>query len=68
MLKGDKIMERINFTYWFEDDDGEEHMISCSKKDQHDEGIKDNEVCAMFAEFMRSIGFSEQNVWNYFRD
>ena len=61
-------MERINFTYIFTDDDGEEHMISCSKRDKENEGLHDTDICALFEEFMRSVGFSETNVMNYFKE
>lgn len=59
-------MERINFTYMFDDRNGEEHMVTASKKDKDDEGIQCGEVCSMFMEFMRSAGFSESNILNYF--
>lgn len=60
-------MERINFTYFFTDDDGEEHMISTSRKDIDDVGLRDEDICAMFFEFMRAVGFSENNVLRYFK-
>ena len=59
-------MERINFTYLFTDENGEERMISASKRDQNDEGLRDYDVCEMFEDFMRAVGFSEKNVTNYF--
>lgn len=61
-------MERISFTYSFTDEDGEEHMISASKRDKNNEGIRDYEVCEMFEDFMRAVGFSENNVLKYFQE
>ena len=61
-------MERINFTYMFTDENGEERMISASKCDKNNEGIRDYEVCEMFEDFMRAVGFSENNVLKYFQE
>lgn len=59
-------MERIEFNYVFRDDDGEEKMITQSKRDEN--GIHDYDVCEMFLTFMRSVGFSEENVFRYFQE
>ena len=57
-------MERIEFNYVFRDDDKEEKMITVSKREE--DGIHDYDVCEMFLDFMRSVGFSEENITNYF--
>ena len=36
------------------------------KKDEN--GIHDYDVCEMFLDFMRSVGFSEENVYKYFQE
>jgi hypothetical protein len=36
--------------------------------DKDDGGLHDYEVCDMFLDFMRSVGFSEENVLKYFRE
>lgn len=59
-------MERIEFSYSFHDADGEEKIITVSKRDE--DGLCDHDVCEMFMDFMRSVGFSEQNVFDYFRE
>jgi hypothetical protein len=38
------------------------------KKDQADGGLHDYEICEMFVDFMRSAGFSEDNIVKYFRE
>ena len=53
-------MERIELNYVFRDESGEEKMITQSKRDEN--GIHDYDVCEMFLDFMRSVGFSEENV------
>ena len=60
-------MERINFTYCFEDN-GTEHSVLSSKRNKEDEGLHCDDICEMFVDFMRSAGFSEQNIYDYFRD
>ena len=59
-------MERIEFSYSFHGTDGEEKIITVSKRDE--DGLHDPDVCEMFMDFMRSVGFSEQNVFDYFRE
>ena len=29
--------------------------------------VKSNELCEMFVDFMTSAGYSEQNIWDYFK-
>ena len=57
-------MERIEFNYIFRDEDNEEKVITTSKR--REEGLHDYEVCEMFLDFMRSVGFSEENVYRFF--
>lgn len=59
-------MERIEFNYSFHDTDGEEKIITTSKRDE--DGLHDYDVCEIFMDFMRSVGFSEENVMNYFKE
>lgn len=58
-------MERVNFTYYFEDEEGQEQMVSSSQKEKN--GLYAREVCELFLNFMCAAGFSEQNVLDYFR-
>ena len=56
-------MERISFHYVFEDDE-EEKVVQHNKNDEG--GLKDYDICEMFLDFMRSVGFSENNIFKYF--
>ena len=58
-------MERIEFTYVF-DEDGEEKTVRHCKRDEN--GVHDYDICEMFLDFMRSVGFSEENVFKYFNE
>ena len=56
--------ERIELKYTFKDEDnGEEHTITASKVS---DSIKDYELCDMFMQFIRSVGYSEHNIYKYF--
>ena len=58
--------EMIEFSYGFVDaDDGFKHEVRSAKSK---ECIGADEVCEMFLDFMRSAGYSEQNVWDYFQN
>ena len=59
-------MERVEFNYVFRDEDNEEKMITISKREE--DGLHDYNVCEMFLDFMRSVGFSEENVYRYFQE
>ena len=62
----DNINEYVTFSYEFVDkDDGSMHEVRCAKKR---ECIQANELCEMFVDFMRSAGYSEQNIWDYFSE
>ena len=58
-------MEEIKFKYVFRNEDGEEKEVTLSK---HEDGLQDDDICEMFLDFMRSVGFSEENVFKYFRE
>lgn len=59
-------MERIEFNYSYHDDNGEEKLVSASKRDEN--GLHDCDICEMFVDFMRSVGFSEENIFRYFQE
>ena len=62
-------MERIKMVYTFDDDSTEiteERHIEM--KQEAAEGLRDYNICELFVDFMRACGFSEENVWKYFRD
>ena len=59
-------MERIEFNYSYHDEDGEEKMITASKRNE--DGLHDYDICEMFLDFMNSVGFSEENVFRYFNE
>jgi hypothetical protein len=59
-------MERIEFNYVFRDGDNEEKLITVSKREE--DGLRDYDICEMFMDFMRSVGFSEVNIHNYFNE
>ena len=59
------MMEGIEFKYSFKDGN-EAKEIYVNKKDET--GIHDYEVCDMFLDFMRSVGFSEENISKYFNE
>ena len=58
-------MEQIEFKYVFRDEDGETKDVIHSKRA---DGIKDYDICEMFLDFMRSVGFSEENIFKYFNE
>ena len=59
-------MERIEFNYSYHNEDGEEKMMMVSKRNE--DGLHDYDICEMFLDFMRSVGFSEANVFRYFNE
>ena len=56
-------MERIEFRYVFDENDEEKEIVA---KKHNEEGLHDYEVCEMFLDFVRSVGFSEENIFKYF--
>ena len=62
-------MERIKFIYGRENEfnkDVEEMDICMQMIDKDEAGLRDNEVCSMFIQFMNAIGFSHENILKYF--
>ena len=59
-------MECIEFRYCFKDGDTECREIKDIKRNE--DGLHDWEVCEMFLDFMRSVGFSEKNIYKYFSE
>ncbi len=58
-------MERIEINYVFRNDSEEEKMVTVAKRAET--GLQDYDVCEMFMDFMRSVGFSEENIIKYFK-
>lgn len=64
-------MERIEFKYEFgnESDKGfNTHHVESSMADRDDCGLRVDEVCENFIEFMESAGFSIDQIFDYFRE
>ena len=61
-------MEKIEMKYVFKNDDGIVKEVNMCASDKDDSGVHSYEICEMFEEFMRSAGFSERNVVDYFRN
>ncbi len=57
-------MENIEFKYRFKDEDETDEIRVNKKMDV----IHDYDLCEMFMDFVRSIGYSEENVLKYFRE
>lgn len=58
-------METIEFKYCFKDGtDVKEVRVHKSDED----GLHDYEICDMFIDFMRSVGYSEENIYRYFNE
>ena len=60
-------MEKVHFFYEF-DYSGDRKSINWSVEDKEDEGLDCSRVCEAFLDFMRSVGFSEENIFAYFSD
>lgn len=63
-------MEHIEFKYEFgrESDRGfNTHRVESSMVDRDDCGLRADEVCENFVQFMESAGFSVDQIMNYFR-
>ena len=58
-------MEYIEFKYSFKGGNEAKEVQACKKAE---EGLHDYEVCEIFLDFMRSVGFSEENVLKYFSE
>ena len=58
-------MERIEFNYTYHSGDGEEKLVSSSRRSE--DGVKTVDICEMFIDFMESVGFDEESILKYFR-
>ena len=64
-------MERIEFKYEFGSESSTSfntHHVESDMTDRDDCGLRTDEICEHFVEFMESIGFSIDQVFNYFRE
>jgi hypothetical protein len=60
-----ELTEYVEFSYSFHDSkDGAEHHVRSSKRK---ESLTSTELCEMFLDFMRAAGYSESNIFNYFK-
>ena len=61
----DNVKEKVQFIYsFYNEDDGTTHEVT-TVKDR--DCILANELCEMFLDFMRSAGYSKDNVWDFFK-
>lgn len=61
-------MERVKFVFEFDDvDDNRTDNKLIEREIQVEGGLKDYEICEAFLDFMNSAGYSEENIWNYFK-
>ena len=62
-------MEKIQFSYTYDEGDGSEvRQVNFQKADTEDRGLMATDICEMFVDFMNSVGFSEENVFRYFKE
>ena len=64
-------MERIVFKYEFGNESDKSfntHNVESSMVDRDDSGLRVDEVCENFVDFMESAGFSIDQIMNYFRE
>ena len=62
-------MEHIEFTYGFKDDEyGTYKEVKMARKDDKGQGLTVSEVCEAFVDFMTSAGYSEDGVYDYFKE
>lgn len=62
-------MEKIQFSYAYDEGDGSEvRQVNFQKADIKDCGLRATDICEMFVDFMNSVGFSEENVFKYFNE
>ena len=57
-------MERIQFSYEFNDNGDMKEVIQTLKNDS----IKCSDVCTAFVDFMISAGYSEETIQKYFSE
>ena len=58
------MMENIEFRYCFKEDGEAKEIKVCKNAD----ALHDYEVCEILFDFMKSIGFSEDNILRYFHE
>ena len=62
----DNVKEKVQFIYsFYDEDDGTTHEVT-NTKDK--DCILASELCEMFLDFMRSAGYSEESVFEYFNE
>ena len=60
-------MESIKMVYTFTNDEGEVEKKIIDRK-VAESGLIDSDVCEMFEDFMEAVGFSIDNVYQYFNE
>lgn len=60
--------EVIEFIYMFDANEKGEDSKHIVMRKGNDLGVHADEICEMFVDFMRSAGFSEQNIYDYFKE
>jgi hypothetical protein len=60
-------MEQIDFIYKFTFPDGKTKDVHLHLIDQDEIGLNASDVCEAFIDFMKSAGFTEEQVERYFR-
>lgn len=58
-------MEVVEFSYLF-DYEGDSKRVVIKKEDK--DGLNGTDLCDAFVDFMTSAGFSEQNIYDYFKE
>lgn len=59
-------MEGIEFRYVFKDGKKDAKEVRAIRQDENDEGLRANDICEMFVDFMTSAGFAEECIYRYF--
>jgi hypothetical protein len=59
------MMEQIGFVYSFDFPDGKSKNVEYHLEDE--DGLNVGDVCEAFVDFMKSAGFTEDQVYRYFR-
>ena len=59
-------METIEFKYCFKDGNNDCQEVRTIKRDEN--GLHDYDICEMFEDFMRAVGFSERSIMKYFKE
>jgi len=59
-------MEKVCFMYSFKDEGHSERKVNMFQGEE--DGIYCDDVCELFLDFMKSVGYSEDNVREFFKD